>query len=164
MCVPCGGGLLNIRAGAIIIKDGKLLMVKSRGCDYFYSVGGRLKFGESAEETVIRETEEETGVRLEVDRLGFIQEDYFIGDTGAALGKAVYEIGFYFYMKVPERFDPVCRSFTADGRPEELVWVDPGSAEKLFPEFLKALPDPSDRSVRHFAVDGTGMCKGAKGF
>ena len=27
MCVPCGDGILNIRAGAIIIKNGKVLMV-----------------------------------------------------------------------------------------------------------------------------------------
>ena len=44
MCVPCGEGLVNIRVGALIVKDGKILMVESsRG--YFYSVGGRIKMG-----------------------------------------------------------------------------------------------------------------------
>jgi len=37
MCVPCGEGLVNIRVGALILKDGKILMVESsRG--YLYSV------------------------------------------------------------------------------------------------------------------------------
>ena len=41
MCVPCGEGLVNIRVGALILKDGKILMVESsRG--YLYSVGGRI--------------------------------------------------------------------------------------------------------------------------
>ena len=42
MCVVCDNGILNIRAGAIIRKDGKLLMV-SNDRDYLYSVGGRVK-------------------------------------------------------------------------------------------------------------------------
>ena len=49
MCVACDDGILNIRAGAIIMKDGKILMV-GNGRDYLYSVGGRVKFGETAEE------------------------------------------------------------------------------------------------------------------
>lgn len=33
--------------------------------EYLYSVGGRIKFGETAEEAVIREVYEETGVHME---------------------------------------------------------------------------------------------------
>lgn len=43
MCVTCDDGILNIRVGAIIIKDGKLLMVGNERADYLYSVGGRIK-------------------------------------------------------------------------------------------------------------------------
>ena len=76
MCVACDEGMLNIRAGAIIRKGGRLLMVGNTR-DYLYSVGGRLKFGETAEEAVIREVWEETGVRMEIDQLGFVHENYF---------------------------------------------------------------------------------------
>lgn len=52
MCVPCGDGLVNIRVGALIVKDGRMLMVEScRG--YLYSVGGRIKMGETAEEELV---------------------------------------------------------------------------------------------------------------
>ena len=75
MTVPCEDGFINIRVGAIIMKDGKLLMVgNSARPEYLYSVGGRVKFGETAEEAVVREVYEETGVRLEPDRLGFVHE------------------------------------------------------------------------------------------
>ena len=115
MCVPCDNGLINLRTGAIIMKDGKFLMVGNKiHPEYLYSVGGRIKFGETAEEAVIREVCEETGVRMEIDRLGFIHENYFYGDMPSNHGKLIYEVSFYFYMKVPENFSPVCTSTTED--------------------------------------------------
>ena len=43
--VPVGDGYLNVRVGAIIEKDGKVLMVGNDDVDYYYSVGGRVQFG-----------------------------------------------------------------------------------------------------------------------
>ena len=101
MTVPCGNGLVNIRVGAIIMKKDKIFMVaNSKNPEYLYSVGGRIKFGETAEEAVIREVYEETGIQMEVDRLGFVHENYFYGDVDSNLGKLIYEISFFFYMKV----------------------------------------------------------------
>ena len=154
MCAVCGDGILNIRVGAIIMKDGKFLMAGNEGADYLYSVGGRLKFGETAEEAVIREVFEETGVKMEIDRLGFIHENYFIGDSPAKLGKLIYEISFYFYMKVPNDFDPVCDSFTEDHSKEFLKWVEPDGDIKMFPTFYKTeLKNPAN-TVKHFVTDG----------
>ena len=64
MCVTCDDGILNIRVGAIIMKNGKILMVGNGRSNYLYSVGGRIKFGETAEEAVVREVYEETGVKM----------------------------------------------------------------------------------------------------
>ena len=59
MTVPCGNGLLNIRVGANKKKKDKILMVaNSKHPEYLYSVGGRIKFGETAEEAVISEVYE----------------------------------------------------------------------------------------------------------
>lgn len=154
MCVPCGEGLINLRVGAIIMKQGKILMVGNRvRPGYLYSVGGRIKFGETAEEAVVREVFEETGARMEVERLGFVHENYFRGDAPSNLGKLIYEISFFFYMKTPEDFEPVCGSFTEDGSEEYLRWIDPDGPEKYYPEFFRtALADP-DRSVRYLRTD-----------
>lgn len=70
MTVPCDNGLLNIRVGAIIMLNDKILMVgNNKRPEYLYSVGGRIKFGETAEEAIKREVFEETGIRMEVELL-----------------------------------------------------------------------------------------------
>ena len=153
MCVTCDDGILNIRVGAIIMKDGKILMVGNGRSDYLYSVGGRIKFGETAEEAVVREVYEETGVKLEIDRLGFVHENYFYGDGPGNLGKQIYEISFFFYMKVPDDFVPVCDSFTEDGGKEFLRWVSPDDDGKIYPTFFRTeLKNPAD-IIRHFVTD-----------
>ena len=42
MCVPCGDGFINLRVGAIIMKDDKILMAGNGWASYAYTVGGRL--------------------------------------------------------------------------------------------------------------------------
>ncbi len=152
ICVACGEGIVNLRVGAIIEKDGKILMVGNSRADYLYSVGGRIQFGETAQEAVVREVWEETGRRLEVDRLGFVHENFFSGDSPAKLGKPVYEVSFYFYMKVPEDFSPVSESFTEGHCKEFLKWVDPEEDIKLFPAFFKTELRRPTASVRHFVT------------
>ena len=153
MAVKCDDGLINIRVGAVIMQDGKILMVGNGRSDYLYSVGGRIKFGETAEEAVVREVLEETGVRMEVDRLGFIHENYFVGDTPTNLGKLIYEISFFFYMKVPDGFSPVSGSFTEDCSKEYLEWVAPDEGRTIYPEFFRReLGHPVDY-VKHFITD-----------
>ena len=153
MTVACGGGLINIRVGAVIMKDGKFLMVGNERSDYLYSVGGRIKFGETAEEAVIREVWEETGVRMEIDRLGFVHENYFYGDAPSNLGKLIYEVSFFFYMKVPDGFSPVSASFTEDDSREHLQWISPEDPVTFYPDFFRTELRHPQQGVRHFVTD-----------
>ncbi len=153
MTVQCENGLINIRVGAIILKDGKLLMVGNQRSDYLYSVGGRIKFGETAEQAVIREVFEETGVKMEIDRLGFVHENYFFGDTPSNFGKLIYEISFFFYMKVPNDFVPKCESFTEDDSKEFLKWISLSDEQKIYPAFFKTELQNPKNDVQHFVTD-----------
>ena len=153
MCVPCDEGILNIRVGAIIMKDGKILMVGNDINDYLYSVGGRIKFSETAEEAIRREVFEETGVKMEIDRLGFVHENYFYGDSSSNLGKLIYEISFYFYMKVPSDFSPISESYTEDNIKEYIKWVSLDEEVRIYPEFFRTeLKSPTD-TVKHLVND-----------
>lgn len=93
MCVQCDNGLIDIRTGAIILKDGKIFMVGNQKNDYFYSVGGRIKFGETAEQAVVREFFEETDVKMEIT-IGLCSLKLFFGDAPTNFGKLIYDISF----------------------------------------------------------------------
>ena len=153
MCIPCDEGILNIRVGGIIMRDGKLLMVGNDRSDYLYSVGGRIKFGETAEEAIVREILEETGVKMEIDRLGFVHENYFYGDAPTNFGKPIYEISFFFYMKVPQDFAPVSESFTEDQSKEYLKWVSLDEDIKMYPTFFRSELQTPENTVKHFVTD-----------
>lgn len=154
MCVACDDGILNIRVGAIIMQDGKILMVGNDRADYLYSVGGRIQFGETAEEAVVREVFEETGVKMEIDRIGFVHENYFYGDAPSKQGRLVYEISLYFYMKMPHDFTPVSMSFTEDDSKEYLRWISLDENGKMYPEFFRTeLRNPMN-TVKYFVTDG----------
>lgn len=153
MCVCCDDGFLNVRVGAIIMKDGKILMVGNEKVNYLYSVGGRIKFGETAEEAVVREVFEETGVRMEIDRLRFIHEKYFYGDAKYNFGKPIYEISFFFSMKVPSDFAPICESFTEDNDKEHLKWISLDDDVKIYPDFFKTELKNAIDGIKHFVTD-----------
>ncbi len=152
LCVKLPDGILNIRVGAIIMKEDKFLMVENDRFDHMYSVGGRIKFGETAEEAVVREVFEETGVKMEIDRLGFIHENFFPGDSLVKQGNVVHEISFFFYMKVPEDFEPICDSFTEDGNKEHLVWIHADHPKTYYPEFFRTELASPVREVKHFVT------------
>ena len=153
ICVPCGEGLVNVRVGAIIRKDGKLLMVHHEAGDYYYSVGGRIQFGESAQEAIVREVKEETGLTMEVEGLGFVHENFFTADSRSKMGLPVYEISFFFFMKLPEGGDLCCASVNEDGLPEKIQWVDPKSEVTIYPDFFRNdLGQPGD-GVKHCFTD-----------
>lgn len=71
-----GGG--RPAARAIVIRGSELLVMHRNkyGSKYIVLVGGRLEPGESAEDAVLREAHEETGLTLVSPRLVFIEEPY----------------------------------------------------------------------------------------
>ena len=153
MCVRCGEGVINIRVGAIIMKDDKVLMVKSKRDDYYYTVGGRIQFGETAQDAILREVKEELGFDMEIDRLGFIKEAYFYGTVGSDRERLIYELAFYFYMKVPDDFVIENKTFLEDGTQEYLEWVPLDTTKTIYPEFFKTeLKNPS-REIKHMVAD-----------
>lgn len=54
-------GRINIRLRLIIIQEGRLLVSYDSENDYYFYVGGKLEFGETIEEGIVREVHEELG-------------------------------------------------------------------------------------------------------
>lgn len=141
-------GRLNYRVGAIIIHDGKLLMVKNKKSPYYYSVGGRVKLNETSEEAVVREVFEETGLHIEIDRLGFIHENFFVEEITK---EVFHELSFFYYMKDVENINVLCSSLTYKGEEESIHWIPLQDIEKihLYPRFFKTRLMASSQSIEH---------------
>ena len=87
------------RAAAIIIEEEALCVISSPSEDYFYSVGGAVRFGETSKKAVQREVFEETGQKYEIEKLAFVHENLFSNSTGILKGLDCHEICFYYLMK-----------------------------------------------------------------
>ena len=140
-------GRFNYRVGAIILNKTNILMAYNRNFKQYYTVGGRIKLHETSEEAVIREVREETGVEAEIDRLGFIQENFFKID-----GVPFHELSFFYYIKPFDYSTINFNSIKCDGAAEELRWVDLNDLPdcEFYSEFFKTeLLNPSN-TLKHF--------------
>ena len=61
---------MRIRAGVVLIEDGKLALIERHraGLDYFVFPGGGVDEGETSEQAAVREALEELGVEVKVKR------------------------------------------------------------------------------------------------
>lgn len=141
------------RAAAIIIEDEYILFASNEKEKYYYSIGGGVHMGESAEEAVIREVYEETGVKYEIERLAFIHENFFIGD-GSLEGKECHEIAFYFLMKPRGTRKLNSNSYT-QGVKENMYWLPINKLEEyraypmFFREKLKNIKDGIEHIITY---------------
>lgn len=112
-------GVFNYRVGAIILDGTKLLMAYDSRHKQYYSVGGRVHLGESSQQAVLREVYEETGVRAEIDRLGFVHENFFEID-----GTPFHELAFFYYIKPFDYGKIDFEAVKSDDEHEKILWVD----------------------------------------
>lgn len=142
-------GRYNYRVGAIIINDANLLMVKNSNAPYYYSVGGRVKFGESSTDAILREVFEETQIKFEIERLAFIHENFFIWEID---NEPFHEISLFYLMKQQDTKNIKCNTIGENGGDEELYWLPLNKLNQyqLYPEFFKMELTNAIESVGHF--------------
>ena len=68
---------LNIRAAAIIIHKGKVLLHNDKKLGFYALVGGRVAIGEDSKNTLHREILEEIGKEVEIQNYAFTVENFF---------------------------------------------------------------------------------------
>ena len=136
--VNVADGKFNYRVGAIIIDSGEILMVRNSGSPFYYTVGGRIQFGESAQEAVLREAYEETQIHLEIDRLAYIHENFFAMESD---GELYHEVCMFFLMKQNSSIRKMKQlSFQEEYGAVEFHWLPINNLDgvHLYPEFFKA--------------------------
>lgn len=154
-CFTNESNWFRYRAAAIIVEDGCVLLAGNADEDYYYSVGGGVHMGERAEDAVLREVREETGVEYEIDRLAVIHENFFGENEGKLKGLDCHEISFYFLMKPRGTKELHSDSATRFGTKEKMHWLPIAELEKYkaFPTFLKDYLSRSHDGIEHIVTD-----------
>lgn len=137
-------GAFNYRAAAIIIHDGKLLVLQDEGIPHDYLPGGRIHLGEPAESALSRELREELDIELPPHRLAFMAESFFTIDN-----TRYHEMCLYYLMDAPEELLARGDAFTRVEGSEvhHFRWMKFEELRELsfYPIFLKerifSLPD-----------------------
>ena len=147
-------GNFNYRVGAIIMSGGRVLMARNprEKRPFYYSVGGRVQFGESLRDAVIREVKEETGVDCEIDRLACIHENFFTDDDGVPY----HEVAAFFVIRPNDALTRIGSGTLTDQADagEYLEWIDPLNCEvTIYPEFLRTIDFTADHEVKHIVKD-----------
>lgn len=137
-------GAFNYRAAAIIIHNGRLLVLQDEGIPHDYLPGGRVHLGEPAEEALAREVREELDMALPPHRLAFMAESFF-----TLMGVRYHEMCLYYLMEAPSELLSRGERFTRVEGEEvhHFRWVKFEELRGLsfYPIFLKerifSLPD-----------------------
>lgn len=120
-------GIVREAVRAIIVKDGKVALVKSLKENYYKFPGGGIEDGESHIDTLIRETKEETGLIIKpstIKECGFIHEirkSIFNDD-------AFEQKSYYYFAEVEDEVSEQELSDREKDLQYVLEWVDPVTA------------------------------------
>lgn len=137
-------GAFNYRAAAIIVHDGRILVLQDEGIPHDYLPGGRVHLGEPAQAALARELREELDIAPPLHRLVFMAESFF-----TISGTRYHEMALYYLMDAPEELLSRGNHFTrAEGNEvHHFRWVRFEELRELsfFPIFLQerifSLPD-----------------------
>ena len=89
--VDIAGHRFQLRAAAVVVDDGRVLLHRLEGDTYWALPGGRVEPGEDARATLVREMAEELSESVECTELLYVVENFFVHE-----GKPNHEIGLYF--------------------------------------------------------------------
>lgn len=142
------------RAAAIIVENNCVLFASNAKTNYYYSIGGAVHMGEKAEDAVIREVEEETGVHYEIDRLAIIHENFFRESEGSLKGLNCHEICFYFLMK-PRGTQKLNSNSYSQGVRENMCFIPIKDLDKYkcFPSFMKDYLSKVHFGIEHIVTE-----------
>ena len=85
----------------VAIHDGSVLLHRADHESFWTLPGGRVEHGETAEQTVKREMQEELETDVDVVRLLWLVENFFEYD-----GRRYHEIALYFLIRFPDNSLP----------------------------------------------------------
>ena len=137
--------VFGVRATALILQNGKLLVTKDKG--KYYTIGGAIQVNESTEDAVVREVREELGVKAQAGQLAFVVENHF-----EQAGIHYHNIEFHYLVDLLEDAPLVMQEDTKQLPCRWIVFDDLHTVD-LKPAFLKSALPEWDGKLRHIHLE-----------
>ncbi|MBQ8288669.1 MAG: NUDIX domain-containing protein [Clostridia bacterium] len=142
--------ICDLRTVGVLIKDNKLLVQRDRDGSEYALPGGHVKIGETTEDGLIREYQEETGADVRCLRLLWTEECFWEWK-----GKQAHCITFYYLIDLCDGFDiPDNGEFVShkDNCNVLIGWmpIEELSNVTIYPEFVKKSISRLNDPPRHF--------------
>ncbi len=139
------------RVSGILIVDNKVLTVKIANNNFYCLPGGHVEMFENTKHAVLREFEEETGIKTNVNRLTYICENFFSGNLGK-----MHELGFYYLLDPQDIIDAqdfeIIEKDKCGDVSLKFKWMDVDNVENFKPEFLKDRIKSLPQNVEHLVI------------
>jgi 8-oxo-dGTP pyrophosphatase MutT (NUDIX family) len=149
-----GNYVFSYRVAGILIRNGKVLLQKPTNDTGYAFPGGHVEFGETNEETLIREFKEEIGADIKVKEIKWVAEIFFPwGD------KPCHQICLYYIIELADETQiPLDEKFIAHENIEgrdfdiEFHWISLTKVKNLevYPSNASELLEHIDEGVEHF--------------
>lgn len=145
-------GKFNVRVAALIVHEGKILVMRDDAGDYFYLPGGRITLHETSGDAMRREILEELNETVSSPRLRWVVENYFYEKHQKM---DFHEICFFYECKLNHDSKVLsCTEFETEerGRVNHFQWIPVQDLEvaNVVPSFLKERLGSADGGLQHF--------------
>lgn len=134
----------RFRVSAVMIRDNKILVMRDDDYSVYYLPGGKVKFGETAEQSVLRELKEEIHIEAQIIRPLWVNQNFF---TKFGSNTKVHELCIYFLVNTKLPANKETFACKENEHRHFFEWVEFSELEKrrIFPAFLRKsiyqLPD-----------------------
>jgi len=136
--------VFSYRVAGVCVQDGRVLLQRV-GNEYAFP-GGHVSFGETNEETLVREFFEETGCSVSVGELKWVGEHFFPWGE-----RSCHQICLYYAVSSADNKRLPFSIKGKEGKGVEFEWVDLTDLPEILypPQAKEFLSDPT-AGVRHF--------------
>jgi ADP-ribose pyrophosphatase YjhB (NUDIX family) len=146
--------IFSYRVAGVIIQNNCILLQKPTNDDGYAFPGGHVEFGEANEQTLIREFDEEIGIKIKVQELKWVGEIFFLWGN-----KPCHQIFLYYDVILNGRkIIPLEGKFRGMEHTEdknffvEFYWIPLTEIGriKLYPPNVVKYLENDDNLVKHF--------------
>lgn len=144
-------GNFKYRVSGLLIVDNKLLSVRIDNNSFYCLPGGHVELMEDSRNAMIREFQEETGIRTRIEKELFIVENFFKSN-----GYNCHELGIYYLLKPIDKVE--IKDFEIVEKDKDRItnlefkWQDINKLDNFKPEFLKYKIRNITENIEHIVV------------